>query len=566
MNRWARRVAGWALVVGTAGPGAATHGQIFSAEYDVSGAAGLDLARRGELLVAGSSGDSGWLSRHRGDGWVDEAWDLVGDGVSVDLAGALFGDGDDVVVYGSADDKPWMAMLSLDLGTVHWQLTLGDLQGWVNRVRWGVGGDLLVVGSIQEDPFHADMDAIAARVGADGTLNMLRRYGDWLVFDIGTDVLPLEDGGMVLAAETDIGAARLTLTRLDAEDRTVWSYVYSSSLRLHSPVLTITPDDELVVAATGTDSDPEIRLALLRLDLAGEVLSAFEYETLHLEDHLVYFYAESIGATSDGGVIVTTSQPTYGSPNHTNVAALKIDANGVVQNHRGPNHPGNQRVVDARVTPDGGVIVLSSDEASTIRLDRLRSDGRLAGDCDPVAAYSHHREDLAPTREINVNGFVELDPDNFLVDLQLDPRTILRTEFCGVVNRVFASNFGYGLAGSGDFVPNLTGEDGYALGLGPVVSLHDCLGNGPGFLMLSFNALPTELFGGIVWLDFRGMMLFKVQAKGTPGVPGAGGFDLQVFEDLTSVSGSALLLQALMFDPGAPEGVSLSQALTLTVE
>jgi hypothetical protein len=163
--------------------------------------------------------------------------------------------------------------------------------------------------------------------------------------------------------------------------------------------------------------------------------------------------------------------------------------------------------------------------------------------------------------------------------------------------------FGVGLAGSGDLVPHLFGTDGD--GVSYALDVWGGLGGAHGMLMVGLGQTELPAMGGTLYVDpaapwlplmfvlsgsvaFDGPgapagatvapMLATQQASfgSAPvdtgglvvidppqGLPGEGAVTL--WFSLTGAEGMTLHLQAVIHDPGAPEGVALTNALHMSV-
>ncbi|MEM7311119.1 MAG: hypothetical protein AAF682_30895 [Planctomycetota bacterium] len=119
--------------------------------------------------------------------------------------------------------------------------------------------------------------------------------------------------------------------------------------------------------------------------------------------------------------------------------------------------------------------------------------------------------------------------------------------------------YGLGLAGTGGIVPELTGSGVAALGGSVTLQVS---GGAPGAVGL-LGASPSEAFLPI----FGGAVLIFPFAIVTPLTLDGGGAGAHTYPVPATppLVGEAFFLQAGFLDAGAPEGVSLSQGLKLTV-
>lgn len=120
--------------------------------------------------------------------------------------------------------------------------------------------------------------------------------------------------------------------------------------------------------------------------------------------------------------------------------------------------------------------------------------------------------------------------------------------------------YGAGLAGSGGFVPVLTGEGCPSSGFDFELRVEDGLGGASGALFVGSAPLELPVLGGdLLVLPDLGSLPHTLD--GTEGVPGAGTYTLSLTQQTTSLAGLTLYFQAAYVDAGAPQGVSLSAGL-----
>jgi hypothetical protein len=130
---------------------------------------------------------------------------------------------------------------------------------------------------------------------------------------------------------------------------------------------------------------------------------------------------------------------------------------------------------------------------------------------------------------------------------------------------VLYDQFGDGLPGSWDIIPQLSGS---TTGCAPAESwLHMtlALGGAPGFLWIGTAEGDYEMFGGHIYVDLGSpWYAVPITFDGLPGWPGAGYLNLPL-PNLDDFTGAQLFLQALVLDPGAIQGVALTNGLRLEV-
>lgn len=117
--------------------------------------------------------------------------------------------------------------------------------------------------------------------------------------------------------------------------------------------------------------------------------------------------------------------------------------------------------------------------------------------------------------------------------------------------------YGQGLAGSGGYVPALSGSGEPIFGGDITIDLQDALGGTNGFLYLGLGQASIPLLGG-QFLVYPLQLALPIVCSGSAGVPGAGSFSIPTEVGATNVT---LYMQVLLADPGAVKGVSMSNGL-----
>jgi hypothetical protein len=156
-------------------------------------------------------------------------------------------------------------------------------------------------------------------------------------------------------------------------------------------------------------------------------------------------------------------------------------------------------------------------------------------------------------------------PPAFLGKVASEGRLNLRTALEGCPCRVRFEQFGAGLAGSGGFVPTLSGTDGSCAGGDHALHLADVLGGATGALWFGLAQGDIPFLGGHFYIDLgSAWSLITLTLQGQPGLPGAGFLDLPGV-DMNLYSGLTIYLQGLFLDGGARFGVSLSNGIKMII-
>ncbi|GEM_PF-2655308 len=129
------------------------------------------------------------------------------------------------------------------------------------------------------------------------------------------------------------------------------------------------------------------------------------------------------------------------------------------------------------------------------------------------------------------------------------------------------AEFGEPLAGAGGLEPTLHGVGEPRIGDPATVEMHDFVGGSQLFLFLSAFADESTLFGGEFHIQLGpGTVLLEFPAGGGLGVPGDGNVDLPfVMPNDPAIVGVKFFMQALGTDAAAPQGVSMTNCLTMYV-
>ncbi len=202
------------------------------------------------------------------------------------------------------------------------------------------------------------------------------------------------------------------------------------------------------------------------------------------------------------------------------------------------------------------------------------SSGSSVVTCNDSADSAGNYAVIVPTGTLDV----AFQPVNYSVPLGVDSHPNLVISGATALNGTlspcpFGTSFGTGRAGSGGFVPVLEtvggaprmGNSDWAL------RLKRGLGGGNAILVLSLRPLRVPSIGGApatnsaAWTYLPsnpGMVVFG-NLGGNPGVPGAGVLTFPPPVSIDFLVGETLYAQFGVFDPAAPLGVSLSNALRI---
>lgn len=125
------------------------------------------------------------------------------------------------------------------------------------------------------------------------------------------------------------------------------------------------------------------------------------------------------------------------------------------------------------------------------------------------------------------------------------------------------AEYGTGKPGSGGFTPHLHGLDGSCSAGGYALEIDQLLGGSFGLLIIGTTTNSLSAFGGTILVGFTPPVnLISLPVAG-PTAPGLGSISLPAV-DLHPYPSFSVHLQFLCADPGAFQGVSMSQGLTVS--
>jgi hypothetical protein len=121
------------------------------------------------------------------------------------------------------------------------------------------------------------------------------------------------------------------------------------------------------------------------------------------------------------------------------------------------------------------------------------------------------------------------------------------------------AQYGSGLAGSGGYVPDLSGKGDPIYGGEITLDLTQGLGGTEGLMYAGLSPASLPILGGEL-LVFPIEAVIPIALQGSPGVPGDGSFSIGATTYFADLS---LYFQVFLVDPGAPMGVSMSKGLEI---
>jgi len=130
----------------------------------------------------------------------------------------------------------------------------------------------------------------------------------------------------------------------------------------------------------------------------------------------------------------------------------------------------------------------------------------------------------------------------------------------------YALRYGTGLAGTGGYVPRLSGVGSTNLGQSITVRLEDALGGASGVCVGGTASASLPAMGGTLLVDPAGAVMLPMAAGGPAGFAGAGTFDLNwTVPANPALTGLSLFLQEWLLDAGAAQGIAFTNGLELVL-
>lgn len=137
-------------------------------------------------------------------------------------------------------------------------------------------------------------------------------------------------------------------------------------------------------------------------------------------------------------------------------------------------------------------------------------------------------------------------------------------EVNGLVPATF-TQYGVGLAGAGGITPTISAQGSTQIGSPFSVVVDDTLGGSVGILAVGGEETALPFFGGSL-LVAGNVTLLVFPTGGASGVPGAGGFGVNVTLQDVAFTGLTFHVQGWVRDPSAVQGIALSDGIHLFIE
>jgi hypothetical protein len=125
-------------------------------------------------------------------------------------------------------------------------------------------------------------------------------------------------------------------------------------------------------------------------------------------------------------------------------------------------------------------------------------------------------------------------------------------------------SFAPGLAGNGGYVPQLRGQGCPIFGQTYQLEVRDGVGATSGMLIFGTGGSALSVFGGVLQI-LPIMTSVGFATGGSPGIGGDGSALLPLSVPNAGLLGATIQAQVVLFDPAAPQGLSITNALQIVV-
>ena len=218
-------------------------------------------------------------------------------------------------------------------------------------------GGFVIAGTYEQADLTTDFYVF--KIDTLGKVVWSKTYGEAGSYDYARSIILTDDGGFVVAGETDsYGPAdpdgnicNFWIIKLDALGNKVWDRVYGGP-QPDGAMQVIQTDDSGYAVCGYTHNLDAMGMKVYRLDTSGGIIWE---KTFTDNDALV---AYSIGTTSDGGFIMAgNSSPATGTNGDPDYVIIKMDSSGNVQWSKRYGDSSHEFARSVIQTTDGGYIV-----------------------------------------------------------------------------------------------------------------------------------------------------------------------------------------------------------------
>ncbi len=475
------------------------------------------------------------------------------------FAGCWDAEGSSVFVVGSSGLSPWVVELD-DVTGITRSSHQFTIAGSYRSVEFARTSAISVYAIGDSFSFSGDSYALVSRLNLDGTARWHRVLQDESGTLHGYGGSPTSDGGVLVVARRGtpgIDVLRPVLVSLDADGEIRWSEqfeAYSVDVT-HLAVAPMMGGDVVFAASDG---------ATLWLTRVNE----FGVEVWERVIHGMALAPVAIDGTYHGDCIVSASvMDPNGAETHAWVGKLSAEGELEWQNEYGI---GSVCRLESVQEVDGGYVAVGSRdlESGTSATWMVHADahGLITDDCAEVRPT--HLEAFSA---VTLQSSIELTALDYSTNRSSPAITVLTRSVeaeddCADRSMIRVTRFGEGTEGSGGFVPDLGGHDGFCRGASAGIHLQDAVGGALSLAWISAGLDPIPGFGGTFQLDLGLAASVPLVLEGADGSPGNGHLYIPVGGALPGLNQGPIYLQFMILDPAAPRRVVLSSALELRKE
>ncbi len=489
------------------------------------------------------------VRRHAHDGEILDGFkiDTLFGGVAMPMDMALLPSGDIVIVGAHESDNgdpsvPWIGVFDPDAATMQWVQRFTSPNMLFARVV--VTADrIYAVGHTEND-----QTLVTAKLDFAGNLDWAREWGLSGQVDDLRDVCATASGDLVAIVHDSNDHSHVFY--LTANAQLAWHRYYDS---FFARAVCEIDGGELWVAGQLSGGVE----AIIALSSTSATLRRMRYLGYPAQ-------VMDICPRPDGGALLTSTRDIQGAFQPSITA---LDANGVVEWSRAYEL--------SEIVPWGGAAetVHVAERGWIIR-------GQVNGDARYAAVNEDGTADL-PCVTITNLATVTLDasfgPDEPPASsiepwnpnpqpwiLQPNPWAYPLELRCGTPCRVSSATFGVGTHGTALITPELSAVGGACAGRPyPLIELDKGLGGTIGAFGFSIGSTSLPVLGGTLYLDPQSLVTVPILLDGSPSLPGDGTWSLEITGGLVDYMGTMFATQVFLADPGAPQGLSMSNAVLL---
>jgi hypothetical protein len=206
-----------------------------------------------------------------------------------------------------------------------------------------------------------------------------------------------------------------------------------------------------------------------------------------------------------------------------------------------------------------------SPPAGSSVIVRVDQDGIVVDSCPLFSATSYTSQSTSKSNWTVAPTLIMIADAGQTTTSTPSSLSLIETELYADECQADFQEYGLGVAGSGGWVPQLSGQAGWCRGRVPRVQISQGLGSAGGLLFAGTIASSLPFFSGTLYVDPLGASLFPIRLHGAAGVPGNGSLDIPILEGLHAMIGQSIYLQVFFHDSQAPAQVSMTNGLQTDV-